>query len=87
MFLLEGISSLLLASLKVPGPTSVDLSSCGDDSLIDHYAQDLKRETVEGIEFEKKAIISTDVRTKWKTYQQIIIEQPKDDMKAYNSKK
>ena len=29
-------------------------------------------ETIEGIEFEKKTIISTDVRTEWKTYQQMI---------------
>ena len=49
---------------KVPAPTSVELISYGEDSistLIDHYAKDLQGETVEGIEFENKAIISKDV--------------------------
>ena len=50
--------------VKVPDPTSVELTSYGDNSistLLDHYGKDLQGMTVEGIEFEKSSIISTDV--------------------------
>ena len=70
---------------KVPAPTSVDLTSYGEDSistLIDHYGKDLQGKTVEGIAFEKAAIISRDVQTEWKTYRQMMSKQPKEDMTA-----
>lgn len=70
---------------KVPGPTSVDLTTYGEDSigtLLDHYGKDLRGETVEGIAFEKAAIISRDVLTEWKTYRQLMTKQPKEDMTA-----
>lgn len=40
-------------------------------TLLDHCGKDLQGETIEGIAFEKAAIISRDVLTKWKTYRQI----------------
>ena len=64
---------------KVPAPTSVDLTSYGEDSistLIDHYGKDLQCKIVEDITFEKAAIISRDVQTDWKTYRQMISKQP-----------
>ena len=70
---------------KVPAPTSVELTSYGEDSisiLIDHYGKDLQGKTVDGIAFEKAAIISRDVRTEWKTYRQMMSKQPKEDMTA-----
>ena len=65
---------------KVPAPTSANMTSYGEASistLIDCYGKELQGETVEGIEFETMALIS-----EWKTYQQMINKQPKEDMKA-----
>ena len=33
-----------------------------------------------GTEFEKAAIVSSDISTEWKTYHQLFIKQPKDDI-------
>ena len=71
--------------VKVPDPTSVELTSYGDNSistLLDHYGKDLQGMTVEGIEFEKSSIISTDVQTEWKTFRHMMSKQPKDSMTA-----
>ena len=35
---------------------------------------------MEGTEFEKAAIVSSDFSTEWKTYRQLPIKQPKDDI-------
>ena len=35
---------------------------------------------MEGTEFEKAAIVSSDLTTEWKTYCQLLIKQPKDDI-------
>ncbi len=35
---------------------------------------------MEGTEFEKAAIVSSDLSTEWKTYHQLLIKQPKDEI-------
>ena len=35
---------------------------------------------LEGTEFERAAIVSFDLSTEWKTYRQLLIKQPKDDI-------
>ena len=36
--------------------------------------------SLEGTEFEKAVIVSSDLSTEWKTYRQLFIKQPKDDI-------
>ena len=70
---------------KVPATSSPLFSLYGEgaiDTLIDYYAQDFPAETVHGVQFVKKGIISLDVRTEWKTYRQLLSKQPKDNLKT-----
>ncbi len=53
----------------------------GDSSiqtLIEQFGRDLPAKSLEGTEFEKAAIVSSDLST-WKTYRQLI-KQTKDDI-------
>ena len=70
---------------KVPATDSPLFSSYGEDSvdiLANHYAKDLLAESVHGIEFEKEAVVCTDVCTEWKTYCQLLSKQPREDLKS-----
>ena len=42
--------------------------------------RDLPTKSLEGTEFEKAAIVSSDLSKEWKTYRQLLIKQPKDDI-------
>ena len=42
--------------------------------------RDLPEKSLTGTEFEKAAIVSSDLNTEWKTYHQLHIKQPKDDI-------
>ena len=66
---------------KVPKQDSVSLPTYGEESvgkLIAHYGEDREAETVDGEETMKAAIISTEIRTEWKTFRQLLVKQPQD---------
>ena len=67
---------------KVPSLSTHELSLYGDRSIqtcIGQLGRDLPAKSLEGTEFEKAAIVSSDRSTEWKTYRQLLIKQPKDD--------
>ena len=55
-------------------PTStLELPLYGDSliqTLIGQFGKDLPAKSLEGTEFEKAAIVSSDICTEWKTYHQ-----------------
>ena len=66
---------------KVPKQDSVSLLTYGEESvgkLIAHYGEDREAETVDGEETVKAAMISTEIRTEWKTFRQLLVKQPQD---------
>ena len=67
---------------KVP-PSSDLLSTYGNDlveTLIQHYAKDFPAMTLEGKEFLKPAIISSELCTEWKTFRNLLTTQAKEDL-------
>ena len=68
---------------KVPSLSTHELPLYGDRSiqtLIGQFGRDLRPKPLEGTEFEKAAIVSSDRSTEWKMYCQLLIKQPKDDI-------
>ena len=68
---------------KVPSFFTHELPLYGDSSiqtLVGQFGRDLPAKLLERTEFEKAAIVSSDLSTEWKTYCQLLIEQPKDDI-------
>ena len=68
---------------KVPSLFTHALSLHGDSSiqtLIGQFGRDLPAKSLEGTEFGKAAIVSSDLSTEWKTYCQLLIKQSKDDI-------
>ena len=67
---------------KVPSLSTHELPLYRDSSiqtLIGQFWRDLLAKPLEGTEFEKAAIVSSDLSTEWKTYRQLL-NQPKDDI-------
>ena len=55
---------------KVPSLSTHELPLYGDSSipsLIEQFGRDLPAKSLEGTEFEKAAIVSSDLSTEWKT--------------------
>ena len=50
-------------------------------TLLDHYGTEKVAETLDGEETVRQALISADVSTKWKTYRQYLVKEPKENMK------
>ena len=68
---------------KVPSLSTHELPLYGDSSiqtLIGQFGRDLTDKSLEGTEFVKAAIVSSDLITEWKMYRQLLIKQPKDDI-------
>ena len=68
---------------KVPSLSTHELPLYGDSSiqtLIGQFGRDLPAKSLAGTEFDKAAIASSDLSTEWKTYRQLLIKQPKDDI-------
>lgn len=66
---------------KVPKLDSLSLPTYGEDSveeLLAHYGEDRDAETVDGEETVKKALISTEICTDWKTFRQLLVKRPCD---------
>ena len=51
-----------------------------ETTLIGQFGRDLPAKSLEGTKFEKAAIVSSDLNTEWKTYRQLLIKQPNDDI-------
>ena len=69
---------------KMPSSDSADFSCHGEDSidaLIQHYGKDLPAESMLSEEFVMPALVSSDLKTEWKTYRRYITNQPKENMK------
>ena len=69
---------------KMPSSDSADFSCYGGDSidaLIQHYGKDLPAESMLSEEFVMPALVSSDLKTEWKTYRRYITDQPKENMK------
>ena len=74
--------SLFLIQRKCPASLH-EIPLYGDSTiqtLIGKCGRDLPAKSMEGTEFEKAAIVSSDLSTKWKMYRQLLIKQPKDDI-------
>ena len=70
---------------KIPNADSPVLTSYGDssvDTLIKHYGEDREAEAIDGEEYTKKALISPELHTEWKTFRQFFSKHPKEDMKS-----
>ena len=68
---------------KVPSLSTHELPLYGDSSiqtLVGQFGRDLPARSLEGIEFEKAAIVSSSLSTEWKMYHHLLIKQPKDDI-------
>ena len=66
---------------KVPSLSTHELPLYGDSSiqtLIGQFGRGLPAKSLEGTEFEKAAIVSSDLSIEWKTYRQLLIKQPKE---------
>ena len=48
--------------------------------LIGQFGRHLPAKSMEGTEFEKAAIVSSDLSTEKKMHRQLLIKQPKDDL-------
>ena len=60
-----------------------ELPLYGDSSmqtLIGQFGRNLPAKSFEGTKFAKAAIVSSHLSTEWKTYRQLLIKQPKDDI-------
>ena len=67
---------------KLPNLSSLELPLYGDSSIqtpIGQFGRDSPAKSLEGTEFEKEALVSSDLSAEWKTYCQLLIQQPKDD--------
>ena len=68
---------------KVPSLSTHELPLYGGSSiqtLIGQFGRDLPAKSLERTEFEKAAIVTSNLSTEWKTYHQLLIKQPKDDI-------
>ena len=68
---------------KVPSLSTHELPLYGDSSIQTLFGQlvrVLPAKSLEGTEFEKAAIVSSELGTEWKMYRQLLIKQPKDDI-------
>ena len=66
-----------------PSFSTHELPLYGDDSIqtrIGQFGRNLPAKSLDGTEFEKAAIVSFDLSTEWKTYCQLLIKQPKDNI-------
>ena len=77
----------VLSAFSIFNPKKVlsthELPLCGGSSiqtLIGQFGRDLPAKSLEGTEFEKAAIVSSELSTEWKTYLLLLTKHPKDDI-------
>ena len=85
----DNISSQFRSSSNVFDPKKVSSLSTHEpplygnssiQTLVGQFERNLPAKSLAGTEFEKAAIVSSDLSTEWKTYHQLLIKQPKDDI-------
>ena len=70
---------------KIPDVSSSHLASYGEDSidvLMNHYGAEKPAHIVQGEEFMKPPLITSEVHTEWKTFRCFLSKKPEEDMKA-----
>ena len=70
---------------KMPDVSSSHLALYGEDSidvLMNHYGAEKPAHTVQGEEFMKPLLITSEVHTEWKTFRCFLSKKPEEDMKA-----
>ena len=86
---LRSFSKDVLSAFRIFDPQKVPILSTHEQplygsssiqTLIGQFGRDLPAKSLEGTEFEKAAIVSSDLSTECKTYHQLLIKQPKDDI-------
>ena len=68
---------------KTPKVDSPDLPRYGDEpivTLLVRYGAEKPAETLLGEPISKEAVITSDITTEWKTYRQLVVNKPEDDM-------
>ena len=73
IFYPKKVSSLSTHELPLYGDSSIQ-------TLIGQFGRDLPAKSLEGTEFEKAAIVSSDLSTEWKMYRQLLIKQPENNI-------
>ena len=62
-----------------------DLPQYGEEAittLLAHYGEEKPAQTLLGQPTNREAIISSDITTEWKTYRQLLINKPEENMKV-----
>ena len=60
-----------------------ELPLYGDSSIqtvIGQFGRNLPAKSLERTEFEMAAVVSSDLNSEWKTYRQLLIKQPENDI-------
>ena len=55
---------------KLPSVGFTSYGGSSIDTLIQHYGEDWEAQTIDGEEYLKKALISPELHTEWKTFRQ-----------------
>ena len=70
---------------KAPKVDSPDLPQYGEqanNTLLAHYEAEKPAETLLGEPTNRKAVITSDITTEWKTYRQLLVNKPENNMKS-----
>ena len=69
---------------KAPKVDSPDLPQYGEQAittLLAHYGAEKPAETLLGEPTNREAVITSDITTEWKTYHQLLVNKPENNMK------
>ena len=70
---------------KAPKVHSLDLPQYGEEAittLLAHYGAEKPAETLLGEPTNREAVITSDITTEWKTYCQLLVNKPENNMKS-----
>ena len=70
---------------KTPKVDSPDLPQYGEQAittLLAHYGAEKPAETLLGEPTNREAVITSDITTEWKTYRQLLVNKPENNMKS-----
>ena len=77
------MSALSIFNPKVDSP---DLPQYGEQAittLLAHYGAEKPAETLLGEPTNREAVITSDITTEWKTYRQLLVNKPENNMKLH----
>ena len=70
---------------KAPKVDSLDLPQYGEQAittLLVHYGAEKPAETLLSEPTNREAVITSDITTEWKTYRQLLVNKPENNMKS-----